>query len=70
MDSPFFKAKLDPSRGIVLSLVDKRSGRELAGNTDGLGLGQYLYERFDKDRVMQWCTNYVRPPRLYVSRLL
>ena len=51
MESPFFKAKLDASRGIVLSLVDKRSGRELAGNTDGLGLGQYLYERFDKDRV-------------------
>ena len=62
LESPFFKAKLDPSRGIVLSLVDKRSGRELAGNTDGLGLGQYLYERFDKDRVMQWCSNYVRGP--------
>ena len=65
MESPFFKAKLDPSRGIVLSLVDKRSGRELAGNTDGLGLGQYLYERFDKDRTMQWCTNYVRAGQLW-----
>ena len=61
MESPFFSAKLDSSRGIVLSLVDKQSGRELAGNTDGLGLGQYLYERFDKDRVMQWCKDYVRP---------
>jgi hypothetical protein len=67
IDSPFFSAKLDPSRGIVVSLVDKRSGRELAGNTDGLGLGQYLYERFDKDRVMLWCTNYVRPPRLWAD---
>jgi alpha-mannosidase len=55
IESPFFSAKLDPARGVILSLVDKRSGRELAGNTDGLGLGQYLYERFDKDRVMQWC---------------
>ena len=42
--------------------MDKRSGRELAGNTDGLGLGQYLYERFDKDRTMQWCTQ-LRPAR-------
>ena len=67
MESPFFAAKLDPTRGVVLSLVDKRSGRELAGNTDGLGLGQYLYERFDKDRVMQWCNAYVRPPRLWAD---
>ena len=67
MESPFFTAKLDPSRGVVLSLVDKRSGRELAGNTDGLGLGQYLYERFDKDRVMQWCTNYVRAGQLWAD---
>jgi hypothetical protein len=65
VESPFFKAKVDPSRGIVLSLVDKRSGRELAGYTDGLGLGQYLYERFDKDRTMQWCSNYVRPGQLW-----
>jgi alpha-mannosidase len=67
IESPFFSAKLDPSRGVVLSLVDKHSGHELAGNTDGLGLGQYLYERFDKDRVMLWCTNYVRPPRLWAD---
>ena len=67
MESPFFKAKLDPSHGIVLSLVDKRSGRELASNSDGLGLGQYLYERFDKDRTMQWCTNYVRPGQLWAD---
>jgi alpha-mannosidase len=60
IESPFFSAKLDVSRGIIVSLVDKDSGRELAGNTDGLGLGQYLYERFDQDRVMQWCSNYVR----------
>lgn len=67
IDSPFFSAKLDPSRGIVLSLVDKRSGRDLAGQTDGLGLGQYLYERFDKDRVMQWCSNYVRGAKLWAD---
>ena len=65
MQSPFFTAKLDPSRGVILSLVDKQTGRELAGNTDGFGLGQYLYERFDKDRVAQWCSNYVRGGYLY-----
>jgi hypothetical protein len=67
MESPFFSAKLDPSRGIVLSLVDKHSGRELAGHTDGLGLGQYLYERFDKDTVMRWCSNYTRGNHLYAD---
>ena len=67
IESPFFSAKLDPSRGIVRSLVDKHSGRELAGNTDGHGLGQYLYERFDKDRVWQWCNDYVRPGMIYAD---
>jgi hypothetical protein len=67
IESPFFTAKLDPARGTIASLVDKHSGRELAGHTDGLGLGQYLYERFDKDRVMQWCSNYVRGPKLWAD---
>jgi hypothetical protein len=67
MESPFFKAKLDSAQGIVVSLVDKRSGRELAGNTDGVGLGQYLYERFDKDRVMAWCSNYVRGGKVWAD---
>ena len=67
MESPFFAARLDPSRGTVRSLVDKRSGRELVGNTGGLGLGQYLYERFDKDRTMEWCTNYVRTGNLWAD---
>ena len=34
--------------------MEKRSGRELAGHTDSLVLGQYLYERFDRDRVNSW----------------
>jgi hypothetical protein len=67
MESPFFSATLDPSRGVVRSLVDKHSGCDLAGHTDGLGLGQYLYERFDKDRVMLWCSNYVRGPKLWAD---
>jgi hypothetical protein len=39
--------------------VDKHSGRELAGHSDGLGLGQYLYERFDRDQITAWCSKYV-----------
>jgi hypothetical protein len=67
IESPFFTAKLDPVRGVVASLVDKRSKRELAGNTNGLGLGQYLYERFDKDTVMGWCSNYVTGGKLWAD---
>jgi len=67
IESPFFSAKLDPARGIIASLVDRRSGRELAGSADGLGLGQYLYERFDNDRVMGWCSKYVRGGHLYAD---
>ena len=37
IETPFFKAVLDPSRGVVASLVDKRSGRELVGNSEKPG---------------------------------
>lgn len=60
LETRFFKAKLDPARGVIASLVDKRSGRELVGPTAAVGLGQYLYERFDSNQVRQYCENYLR----------
>lgn len=65
LESPFFKATLDVSRGVIRSLIDKHSGRELAGTAEGFGLGQYLYERFDGNQVTQFCKAYLKPGHMH-----
>ena len=45
MENDVFTAVLDPQRGVIRSLIDKRSGRELVDTNSDFGLGQYLYER-------------------------
>jgi len=59
IESPLFKVIMDPARGTVRSLVDKRSGRELVDTAAEHGLGQYLYERFDADQVADYVKAYV-----------
>jgi alpha-mannosidase len=59
LESPAFKAVIDPQRGTVRSLVAKRSGRELLDSGSAYGFGQYLYERFDADQVSAWAKAYV-----------
>jgi hypothetical protein len=59
LESPTFKAVMDSRRGVVRSLMDKRSGRELLDPGSPYGFGQYLYERFDADQVAAWEKAYV-----------
>ena len=61
IESPFFKAKLDPVCGAIVSLIDKRSGRELVDTTGPHKFGQYLYERFGKKEVNEYLQAYVPP---------
>lgn len=51
IESPYFKATLDPKRGRIASLVDKRTGRELVDDTAPQGFGQYFYERFGRKEI-------------------
>lgn len=60
IQSGAFCLKLDPARGVVTSLVDKRSGRELVDATSEYGFGQYLYERFDKDNMEAFFKAYLK----------
>jgi len=60
IESPSFKATLDPARCSVKSLVDKRSGRELVDANAAYGFGQYLYERFDVDNTTAFLKAYVK----------
>ncbi|MBI5819993.1 MAG: hypothetical protein HZA88_13495 [Verrucomicrobia bacterium] len=68
IESPFFRATFDKARGVVRSLVDKRTGRELVDKDGVFGFGQFLYERFDTNQVMQYCHDYIKMPgRLHVD---
>ena len=54
IESPWFKATLDPKRGRISSLIDKRSGRELVDPNAPQGFGQYFYERFGYQDIDTW----------------
>jgi alpha-mannosidase len=58
LENEFFKVKLDPARGTIGSLVDKRTGREWVDADAAHGLGQYLNERFDKAQTDGYCRDY------------
>ena len=60
LENSFFRLRLDPARGVVASLVDKRSGRELVDPASEYGLGQYVYERFDADEATAYVKAYCR----------
>jgi alpha-mannosidase len=58
LESPFFKVTLDPSRGAIASLVDKRTGREWVDAAAERSLGQYLNERFTYEQTAKYCRDY------------
>ncbi|NUQ64004.1 MAG: hypothetical protein HUU20_16125 [Pirellulales bacterium] len=60
MENDRFRMKIDSARGVVASLVDKKSGRELIDTDSKYGLGQYLYERFDADTSRQYMETYCK----------
>ena len=60
LENSFFRVRLDPARGVVASLIDKRTGRELVDAASGYGLGQYVYERFDADEATAYVKAYCR----------
>ena len=60
IENEHLRVRLDPSRGVVASLMDKRSGRELVDRSSKYGLGQYLYERFDADNIRAYFKSYLK----------
>ena len=60
LENEFLKVILDPERGVVKSIVDKSSGREMVDTNSLFGFGQYLYERFDSNNVAGYVKSYVK----------
>jgi hypothetical protein len=60
LQSAFFEAAVDPVRGTIRSLVDRRSGRQLIDTNAPHGFGQFLYERFSSNEVQAFVDAYVK----------
>jgi hypothetical protein len=60
MENAVFRITVDPVRGTIKSLIDKRSGRELVDANAEHGFGQYLHEKFSANEVASYCKAYVR----------
>ncbi len=58
LENAFFKLTLDPARGALTSLVDKRNGREWIEATESAGGGSYLNERFTFEQTLQYALAY------------
>jgi len=61
IESPWFKAAFDPQNGRIASLVDKRAGRELVDASAPQGFGQYFYERFGRQEVIDYLNTAIYP---------
>lgn len=48
LETKYFSVVFDHKRGGISSLVERKSGRELADKTSPYAMGQFLHERFDK----------------------
>ena len=62
LDTPFYQVSFDLKRGGIASLIEKISGRELVDKSSPYALGQYLHERFDNARMLDFLMAYSRPP--------
>ena len=58
LENEFMKVRLDPMRGVIASLVDKRTDREWVDGSAEYGLGQYLNERFESSQTEDYCRAY------------
>ena len=60
LGNKYFKIIIDPARGSIASLVDKRTSRELVDAGAEHGFGQVLYERFSAKEVAHYNQAYLR----------
>jgi hypothetical protein len=60
IETPFYEVVFDLERGGISSLIEKKSGRELADKSSLYALGQFLHERFSEKEVQEFFTAYSR----------
>jgi hypothetical protein len=58
IENEYFKISFDPERGVINSLIDKRSGKEWVNSSATEGLGQYMNERFTYEQCLDYTLSY------------
>jgi alpha-mannosidase len=54
LENKFLKVTLDRVKGGIVSIVDKKTGRELVDQKAKYVFGQYIYQRFDRKQTMDY----------------
>jgi hypothetical protein len=60
VENEFFRIKIDPDKGAIVSVIDKKTGREMVDQNSGYGFGQYMYERFSKKETNSYIDSYLK----------
>jgi alpha-mannosidase len=60
LENEHFRVVLDPVRGVLRSVVERRSGREWVDAASAHGFGAFLYERFSRLEVDEFVATYVK----------
>ena len=60
LENEFVRIGIDKKTGNIISLVNKKTGREFAKTGTGYGMGEYLYERFGKENTDQYAKDYIK----------
>jgi hypothetical protein len=58
IENEYYKISFDPVRGVINSLIDKRSGKEWVSASATEGLGQYMNERFTYEQCLDYTLSY------------
>lgn len=58
IENAYYKVTFDPTKGSIVSLVDKQTGREWVDESAEHGLGQYLNERFTFEQTLDYTMTY------------
>ncbi len=58
IENEYYKISFDPVRGVIKSLIDKRSGKEWVNSSATEGLGQYMNERFTYEQCLDYTLSY------------
>jgi hypothetical protein len=58
LENAYFRLTIDPAKGAITSLVEKRNGREWVEAPQPSGLGTYLNERFTFEQTLNYTVKY------------
>ena len=58
IENDYYKITFDPAKGCIVSLFDKKTGREWVDKKADLGFGQYLNERFTFEQALDYTLAY------------